>query len=163
MSLVDDILNGLYQGKYRNYRFLFDLVYKKDENGNLKIKENTFRSTLSRLGKKGLVQNKYGAWKITEDGLEFLNSKNKKIKEFFYEKPRNKNIVRNLIVCFDIPEKERRSRDWLRSELIGFGFEPIQKSLWFGPPLPKEFVEFLSERKILDYIRFFKAEREDVE
>lgn len=35
-----------------------------------------------------------------------------------------------LIVFFDVPEDQRRMRDFLRSQLRFLGFEPVQKSVW---------------------------------
>lgn len=161
MSLGKNILNILYKGKYKNYRFIFDLLVEENSK-NKKLAIDTLRTTLSRMKKKGLVNNKEGQWKITDMGLEILNSPRTGFREYFFEKSRTVKAKKSTIVCFDIPEKERRSRDWLRSELIGFGFELIQKSVWFGPPLPKEFITFLEKRKILDYVRFFRADAEDI-
>jgi DNA-binding transcriptional regulator PaaX len=92
-----------------------------------------------------------------------LESKQDSIKRFFPTKKLSKisKVEKNLIVAFDIPEKKRKYRDWLRSELIGFGFEQVQKSVWFGPALPKEFILYLDEIKLLDYVRFFKASPKD--
>ncbi|OHA03375.1 MAG: hypothetical protein A3C92_00330 [Candidatus Sungbacteria bacterium RIFCSPHIGHO2_02_FULL_53_17] len=36
------------------------------------------------------------------------------------------------IVIFDIPERDRRKRDWLRVQLLANDFEPLQKSVWTG-------------------------------
>jgi len=67
-----------------------------------------------------------------------------------------------LIIIFDIPEKKKRYREWLRTELVGFGFTLIQKSVWLGPALPKEFVEYLNEVKLLKHVRFFRATENDL-
>lgn len=67
-----------------------------------------------------------------------------------------------MIVVFDIPEKKRRYRDWLRSELVSFDFDLIQKSVWFGPSLPPEFIEYLDKEGLLKYVRFFRAEEKDL-
>jgi len=40
---------------------------------------------------------------------------------------------------------------------------PIQKSVWLGPiPLPKDFIENLSELDILQYLKFFKVKEKDI-
>ena len=103
-------------------------------------------------------------WSISPTGKEFLESYKPSIRRFFPEqKVSNKNkSKKQLIVTFDIPEKKRKYRDWLRMELVGFGFEQIQKSVWFGPSLPKSFLEYIEEIKILDYIRFFKVSEKDL-
>jgi DNA-binding transcriptional regulator PaaX len=74
----------------------------------------------------------------------------------------NREKPKRLIVIFDIPEKKKKYREWLRLELVGFGFTLIQKSVWLGPSLPKEFVEYLEEVSILKYIRFFNASEADI-
>ena len=68
-----------------------------------------------------------------------------------------------MIVAFDVPEHERYKRDWLREELLVLGFEPIQKSVWFGPsPLPENFVRELGSRELLSYLKFFRAREEEL-
>ena len=118
--------------------------------------------TLSRLKKKGLVENTQGKWSISKEGKEFLVLRKRGIKLFPPSKKVSPKAQKQLIVTFDIPEKKRKYRDWLRLELVGFGFEPVQKSVWFGPALPKEFIEYLDEIKLLEYIRFFKVSASDL-
>jgi len=162
MSLVQEILYTLsnYPG---GYRIIYDILYDgKAPKQSDKSFENNLRNTLSRMKKNGLLKNDHKKWAITLEGKEFLNGKNSDIRKFF---PSTKNVKKDkpksVIIIFDIPEKKRRYRDWLRLELIGFGFDQIQKSVWFGYPLPKEFVEYLDECGLSTYIRFFKAtERE---
>ena len=75
----------------------------------------------------------------------------------------NKSKQKDLVVIFDIPESDRKKRDRLRGILEILGFECLQKSVWIGPaPIPKEFVEYLSQRQILRYIKFFKVEEKDI-
>jgi DNA-binding transcriptional regulator PaaX len=74
-----------------------------------------------------------------------------------------KNKDKNLIIIFDIPEKERQKRDWLRGELVALGFVSLQKSVWFGPaPIPKKFIEYLAKMNIISYLKFFKATETDL-
>ncbi len=74
----------------------------------------------------------------------------------------NRGKPRKLIIIFDIPEKKKRYREWLRNELVGFGFNLVQKSVWIGPGLPKEFIEYLNETGLLKHIRFFQATEKDL-
>ena len=68
-----------------------------------------------------------------------------------------------MIVIYDIPEKMRRERDWLRSELRVLDFKQIQLSAWLGPaPLPREFIKTLGDLKIIKYLNFFQVREEDV-
>jgi DNA-binding transcriptional regulator PaaX len=159
MSLTKEILRITARRYPLGYGQLYDYLYGK----NGRLNENSLRSILSRMKKDGLLRNKDRKWSITTEGEELLARRNTDIKRFF---PRQKLVTRSkekkLIVIFDIPEKKKRHREWLRSELRGLGFDLIQKSVWLGPKIPKEFVEYLSEIRILKYIRFFRATKEDL-
>jgi Phenylacetic acid-responsive transcriptional repressor len=161
MSFVQELLYVVsnYPG---GYRLIYDIVYSsKPKAGRSRLK-NTTNKTLSRLKERGLVTNRAGKWRITPEGKEFLESKKKnEIRKFDFS-DLNKNREKKLIITFDIPEKKRRYRDWLRVELVALGFELVHKSVWFGPALPKEFVEYLEEIDLVQYIRFFKATAKDI-
>lgn len=164
MSLVQEILYTLsnYPG---GYRVIYDIIYDGQAPGKNKKKssENILRATLSRMKKDGLLRNKKRGWSITLEGEELLDRKNSDIKKFFPNQETFKqDQEKRLIVIFDIPEKKKRYREWLRSELVGFGFELVQKSVWLGPVLPREFVEYLSEIELLIYIKFFRATEKDL-
>lgn len=158
MSLVQEILYTFsnYPG---GYRLLYDILYEKK--GKDRPNKTTVQSTLTRLKKRGLLSNEKRVWSITPEGKELLQHKKSQIKRYFPTKIKTEQS-KTMIIVFDIPEKERNYRDWLRGELMGFGFEMIQRSVWFGPALPKEFITYLDEHKILKYVRFFKAREEDL-
>lgn len=158
MNIVKDLLFTVsnYPG---GYRVIYNLIY---ENKGIKLKEQSVRNTLSRMKKKGLLSNKSGVWSITDEGKELLKEKESSVLKFSPKYNKNKKLLKTTIIIFDIPEKKRLYRDWLRNELIGFGFELIQKSVWFGPSLPKEFILYLEEKKLLQFIRFFKVNEKDL-
>lgn len=116
------------------------------------------RVTLSRLKKRGLVSNDNGSWILAEGGRKYLAQIfDRQGREKLRQKPKA------VIIAFDIPEIHKTKRHWLRTELIGMGFEMLQKSLWFGPsPLTKDFIHTLGELNLLRYIKFFKAEQYDI-
>lgn len=67
------------------------------------------------------------------------------------------NTPKNLIVMYDIPSGMKKEREWFRRQLIKFGYVMIQKSIWVGPsPLPKDFLLYLKEVKIVDKFKTFK-------
>ena len=126
--------------------------------------DNTLRVTLSRLKKRGLVKIDNKIWGITQKGRSYLKNKISKatIPHFTYSTSL-KRKEKNIIIAFDIPETYRKKRDWLRIEIISLGFIPLQKSVWFGPaPLPKEFIKFLDELKIIKFIKFLEAKEKDL-
>ena len=60
------------------------------------------------------------------------------------------------IVIFDIPEKEKRKRNWLRVVLKNLNFQMLQKSVWVGKTkLPKEFVMNLDKLDLTNYVEIF--------
>ena len=163
MSLVQEILYTIsnYPG---GYKLIYNVLYdnKPPNKDRKKGCENTLRATLSRMKSGGLLKNKDGEWSITPEGKEFLSHKKSQIKRYFPQNHENKKEDKKMIVIFDIPEKERRYRDLFRVELVSLGFDQVQKSVWFGPSLPKSFVEYLDEIDILKYIRFFRATERDL-
>lgn len=141
---------------------IYDILYEGQPPG--KKRERTLRSTLTRMKKEGLLHNKNRIWSISSEGRELLDLGKEKIKKFFRPESiiDNREKPRKLIIIFDIPEKRKRYREWLRTELVGFGFNLIQKSVWFGPGLPKEFIEYLDEVGLLKHVRFFRADEKDL-
>jgi len=68
-----------------------------------------------------------------------------------------KDSPKNLILMYDIPQNQKKERDWFRRQLINFGYVMIQKSVWVGPsPLPKEFTAYLKMIKIQDNFKTFR-------
>ena len=166
MSLGDDLFTILmdYSGGYKLMRKrLMSMEIPRPERVDYqKLKEQTPRTTLSRLKKRGLVENRNGIWAITKKGRRFLKNKLiSKIPHFKHFKIKSEK--RNMVIVFDIPELRRKQRNWLRAELVALDFIPLQKSVWLGPaPLPKEFIKYLSETNLLQYLKFFKAAEEDI-
>lgn len=65
-------------------------------------------------------------------------------------------------VIFDVPEDDRRERNFLRSFLKSFGLKELQKSVWVFPyDIEKEFHEFLRlcNKKLEGDIRFVTVEK----
>jgi len=96
--------------------------------------------------------------KITLKGAELLQ---KRCFNIFpvgrYESIKDKTLK---IIIFDIPEKEKRKREWLRYILKNLGFEMLQKSVWAGKiKLPEEFIKDLEKINILSYVEIFAISR----
>lgn len=168
MGFADDLLTILtdYSGGYKLMRkrmygiheFCADSTYQTKLQ---KIKDQTIRTTLYRLKKSGLVENKSRIWKITKKGAAFLD-KRLRLKLLHFQ-PISKSKKKDIIIIFDIPENERKKRNWLRNELKSLGFMLIQKSVWLGPsPLPKEFIKYLNKIDIVPHLRFFRVNEDDL-
>lgn len=133
-----------------------------------KCPSNTLKVTLSRLKRRGLVQNDEGKWGLTVKGKKYIQ---RWLSEKRYLRAArgasSRTIVahtgKKVVVVFDIPEIERWKRGWLRRELRALGFTPLQRSVWLGPaPLPKDFIRELGELNLLQYLKFFKATTYDI-
>lgn len=96
-----------------------------------------------------------------------VTAKGKLYAKFLRKRYENKLINRNyvkepsdefIVVAFDISEKERAKRNWLRSALKRIGFIKIQQSLWIGQvKIPKDFLEDIKKYNLVDQVEFFKA------
>lgn len=59
------------------------------------------------------------------------------------------------IILFDIPEKKKHQRHYLRSVIKALGFKEFQKSVWIYPyKIPSFLTKLLAEESILPYTRF---------
>ena len=120
---------------------------------------------LYQLKRDGLIQEEQRRNKK----LLFLTSKGKGrlsiLKERFrtylplrvYPKENEKGLT---IVAFDVPEKERKKRDWLRFSLRRLNFSMIQKSVWLGKAkVPKDFLRDLQRYRLIDCVEIFEITR----
>lgn len=165
MSLTKQILLAFISGNQFSYRQLSENGTRPTKNSRgfdfAEFKKQTLKTTLSRLKSRGLLENKNKVWKITQKGRDYIKN-DTAFKKICCLKQSSRGS-KNMIIIFDIPEFHRKKRDWLRIELVSLGFSMLQKSVWFGPsPLPKEFIEYASEINVLSYMKFFKAQEQDL-
>ena len=112
LKTIDDLgiatLDSFFPKKYpqvRAWRQLLGL------DSDYQFKRQTFSVILTRLQKQGLVERKSNKWGITNFGKKFI----KNIKKINAPTLPKKDGVLRLVI-FDVPERERRKRDWLRLE-----------------------------------------------
>lgn len=161
MSLSEILLEYLliHQTSYKETRCKLLGDTHPNLRNSRKTTDAVLRVILSRLKKRGLVENENGIWKITKQGVGLIRQLRKSSKN----KISNKKMPKNMIIAFDIPEPLKSRRNWLRIELLNLDFVMLQKSLWFGPsPLPKEFLSSLNQMKLLSYIKFFEAKESEI-
>ncbi|MDO8558620.1 MAG: hypothetical protein Q7S09_05590 [bacterium] len=66
------------------------------------------------------------------------------------------------IIIFDIPERLRAHRDFLRRHLVSFGFAKLHKSVWITPRrISPELIQLLWEMRIKIYTRCMVVEHMD--
>jgi len=127
--------------KYQN------LIYKLKKDGLIKEskKDNGKILIVTRQGDKKLAK------------LKELSEKSYLLKRC-YAVEQSKRLV---IVAFDIPERVRHHRDWLRSVLENLGLTMIQKSVWMGKiKIPKTLIDDLVELKLIDFVEIFEVGNE---
>jgi len=120
-------------------------------------------------------------YKLKEDGL--IDEKVKSKKRFFKITILGKEKLRALrvasakrmptpgsyeigissrftIVIFDVPEREKRKREWLRSVLKNLGLSMVQKSVWIGKvKIPHVFLDDLDKYKMIDFVEIFEINK----
>ena len=112
--------------------------------------QKTTGIVLARLKKQGYVQHSTSGWILTPGGR-------KKAQEYKNWQAPPSDSKESLLVCFDIPEKHREYRDWLRGQLKLFSYRMVQRSIWRGPgPLPPGFYAFLKDVGIFDMVHVFR-------
>ncbi len=118
-----------------------------------------FYALLTKLQKQGFIQKeekkRLGKWNITAKGIKRIGELIAQIRRALPPKkkyaPQDANEWK--IISFDIPERERRKRRWLRFVLKHLKFKQLQKSVWIGKTaLPKDFLEDLHNLHMLNYI-----------
>jgi len=131
------------------------------------LQRQQFYSLLNQLKNQGLIEKKKendkngSIWKITKKGLKKLNltkTKNLFCKTNINYKKESDDKIR--VIIFDIPEKERHKRAWLRMALISLGFSLLQQSVWMGKnKIPERFIFDLRERGMLDFVQIFEISK----
>jgi len=127
-----------------------------------KERQKYFSQLVYHLKKLGLIEidNLKGkkAMLLTPKGSErILRIQNK-----VGERTRRKDGKWQMII-FDIPEKKRRLRDFLRKTLLFLGYKMLQKSIWVCPyETEKETEEFLRKHLLDRYVKLFLIEEIEI-
>lgn len=113
------------------------------------------------LKKSGLIAEKKGIFNITKRGREkkkqLIEKSLKSLPIIDYPKIKSNQPI---LISFDIPEKERGKRDWLRDALNYLDFKMVHKSVWLGfVKAPEEFVRDLSRIGLTDFIEIIEISR----
>ncbi len=104
-------------------------------------KRSSFKKSIKRLKEKNLVYLSCDKVKISKIGmemLEYLKADEITIKKTKWDGNRR-------LVAYDIPEKFRKKRDYLRLKLIDLGFKKVQESIWTIPYECKEEIAIFSQ------------------
>ncbi|WKZ26291.1 MAG: hypothetical protein QY304_02770 [Candidatus Paceibacterota bacterium] len=146
--------------KTHSFREVEEMVKKYKP--NKEVSRISILNTLYRLKKRGLVTKTASGWsanKTTKSALANRSNFNKN----YFSKNKKDGQIKEMIVMYDIPENLRAKRERLREGLKALEFKQKQQSVWIGPaPLPKEFIKYLAELKIIKFINFFQVKEKDI-
>ena len=122
---------------------------------NKRIEEKALKQTISRLREYGLVaKDSNNNFLLTVEGekvAEKILGYKKRLEEEWDGKYR--------LVIFDIPEVDRRHRDWLRQELYFLGYEKLQNSVFVSKlSLTEDIIKEIKERGIEDGVNYLLVE-----
>lgn len=121
---------------------------------------NTLRSCIHRLNKAKLIKKDFNSIiALTEEGerqarLAFIEAESA-----LHQAREPKWDGGWRIVFFDIPEKDRKHRDYLRKVIKLVGFKEFQRSIWVYPyPVPGFLKELMLEKNVKPYIKFITTD-----
>ncbi len=120
---------------------------------------NRYYVMVSRLKRDGLLKHDLS---LTQRGIKFvsylLKQKPSLPNPSSYEMGSKKGVV---LVSFDIPEKKRKYRAWLRNVLRELDFKMLHKSVWFGETkIPQLFVDDLRDFKLTSFIEILEISKQ---
>lgn len=166
-DLITAILSAGYGASFSNIQYRVNRSQSKREGEQNHKREQArtkerYYKLIYNLKKDGLIKESDGKNKgilmITKKGMnKILNLRDKKkraLPNAYYAKEASANLI---IVIFDVPEKERRKRAWLRGVLRNLGLELIQKSVWIGKAkIPQQFLKDLANLKLINFVEIFE-------
>lgn len=157
LELIDEVFGGT-KSVYKNEKRRKDSVFFNSEKSYTDTERQRFYSLLNKLKNQGFIKKKHSKngslWNITKRGFEKLGLINKK------KKPEYDSVKDNKvkIITFDIPERERWKRAWLREALVAQEFSMLHQSVWVGKnKIPEQFLEDLRDIKLINYIHILEV------
>jgi len=168
-TATGEIIDIFMSGYGESYRKAKKIIYTsgvserhgRHDWGDQYIERQNFYSLLNYLKRQGFIEKKVEKnktqWRLTTQGNEKLKEISASEKKSYTSE--KDSILR--VVVFDIPERDRVKRNWLRGVLRELGFSFLQGSVWIGKKrIPEEFIFELRERNLLSYIHIFEVGKE---
>lgn len=151
VELSGGMVSSFFPRKYPEARIWRNILGLDD---GYTFKKSNFSKVLNKLSKEGFIvrsgAKKKAVWSITSQGKKFLKN------EFIYPK----SDGRQRIFIFDIPEKDRKKRRWVRSELLAHGYEQLQKSVWIGDaPIAEDFWTRIQDFNLEKCVHLFSIDK----
>lgn len=122
-------------------------------------RRRTLTDKMGQLIKIGLVvkDEKRKNYYLSSEGQELVNEAN----DYFLSFNKKWDGIFRVVI-FDIPERKKEYRNWLRSTLYSLNFKQLQKSVFIGKnSLPVSLVKEISYFKLDDFIHIFSIREID--
>jgi CRISPR-associated endonuclease Cas2 len=121
--------------------------------------EKRYCSLLYKLKRDGLIldrnRGKNRIISITKRGTAKLHALLNRASGKQYERQESGTMI---IVAFDVPERRKKERNWLRDTLKHLGYRMVQKSVWAGTvKIPEEFLTDLKKRNLIDNVEILSV------
>jgi len=171
LPITDTFLWDLYnsiEGMGRVYeevrppRSMYEVVYRdvirlRKEYARKKRKR-TFSQFIGYLQQKGYIRVKalegVKGVMLTRKGMEKVLRIRRKV-----QGRKKRKDGKWIMITFDIPEKQRKARDFLRDALIDMGYQKFQESVWVCPyDVYKETEEAVRSYGIIPCVKLFLIE-----
>ncbi len=158
-EILDEVLPNYHRSYKAAKRRLYAGTVRARKDLKESIEKQRFYSLLNQLKRQELVECKKvdngTLWKITVAGLTKL----KLIQENKMDYARISDDKLKIII-YDIPEKEKRKRFWLRETLKILDFRTLQKSVWVGKnKIPEKFLYDLRKKGILHCVHVLEINK----
>ena len=110
------------------------------------LREKGYIKVKALEGTKGIILTPKGAARVLQ------------VKRKLKEKKKRKD-GRWIMIAFDIPEKQKKAREYLRGALVDLGYQKFQQSVWVCPyDVYKETEEAVRSYRIIPYVKLFLIE-----
>lgn len=128
---------------------------KTSHSKNNHFKKRTIRQALERMEKQGIIRRKERKYSLTSIGKElagYIGGRKKVLDKKWDRKYR--------IVIFDIPEKKKNMRNWLREELYTLNYCQLQKSVFISKySLTEDLIKEIAEKRISKYVNYLLVDK----
>jgi len=165
VDFIDAVLSSGYGASMNEIDFKFKNNQKnrKDKNvssDNMIERKKRLYVFISKMKRDGLIEEKFKDGKdgdkfslSTKGNIKLSQLKNRLPSKYYKKEIQNSSII----ISFDIPERLRRKRDWIREVIRNLGFEMVHQSVWIGNvKIPKVFILDLENLNILEYVEIFE-------
>lgn len=125
-------------------------------------RKKNFYVSVSQLKKRGFITKRSDTFRLTRRGEKEAFFAHLDAQTVLYKPARQKWDGRWRMIIFDVPEKKRKYRDYLRQMLKTLGFKELQKSAWITPySIPDFLKELLWEERMKHFTRFITIKEID--